>query len=134
MADTVANRPVSGPTPSAGQQERHGGKLRGTVVVVVLACLAGGCGARRESAVAAPLQVERPKHPVFCPGSLGVPRFDARDLLRKRLRTAQGVARRKGCTLRVVERDGRFISVLQDGRVNRIDVGVAHGRVTYVVG
>ncbi len=133
MADTVANRPVSGPTPSAGQQERHGGKLRRTVVIVVLACLAGGCAARRESAIAAPLQVERPKQPIFCPGRPGVPRFDARDLLGKRLRTAEGVARRKGCTVQVVERDGRFISVLQDGRVNRINVGVEHGRVTNIV-
>ncbi len=133
LVETDAPTSASTTSPGYGGQRRYGEKVRRAAGTLLIATVAAGCAARRQDAVAAPLHIVRPKQPILCPGIPGVPSFDARELLGKRLRMAEKVAHSKGCTVRVVERDGRSSRVLLDDSTNRIDVAVEHGRLSKLV-
>jgi hypothetical protein len=60
--------------------------------------------------------------------------FDTRRLEGKLLPRARRIARRHGCEIRVVERDGEPIPGTADYQPDRINVAVERRRVTRVVG
>lgn len=50
--------------------------------------------------------------------------FDANRVIEKRVPVARRMARRHDCTVRVIKRDGKRLSVTDDRRFNRINVVV----------
>jgi hypothetical protein len=72
----------------------------------------------------------------FCPERLELKAgalLDTGRLEGKSLRRAREIARRNGCTIRIVRLDGAWLSVTQDYVTNRINVAVRDGIVKRVV-
>ncbi|MFZ0091887.1 MAG: hypothetical protein WAL63_20460 [Solirubrobacteraceae bacterium] len=82
------------------------------------------------------------RHPIWCP-SHGIhpasgrtvreaASFDVRSLLDQREITARRIAAEHGCSLRVLNPEGRRAILTTDARPNRVDVRIEHGVVTLV--
>jgi hypothetical protein len=104
--------------------------------VVASAMSIAGCGGH--TSIAPPtVAVKRAAHPVWCPTASvrNVPTpssFDARLLLGRAESHAAGEASKRGCSSRVVMRDGRGLAVTADVSLRRIDFAVDRGIVTGV--
>ena len=114
--------------------------------IALLAALLASCGEDAPVEPAPPPAVQQRTKAVWCPkqryeqvrrsdGRYDVElvphgTFDARELLGRRQRDADRLAKRNKCTLRVVVRDGERQMVTQDLRVNRVNVTVERGYVT----
>lgn len=76
--------------------------------------------------------------PIPCPsnkdGGSSPSAFDARELEGRTLAQAEATAKARGCSVRVARRDGEDLIVTQDLSTSRINVEVADGRVTRVLG
>lgn len=59
--------------------------------------------------------------------------FDATTIVGRSEVDAAAAAEAEGCSVRVVERDGRSLAVTEDFRPDRINVAVAEGVVTEIV-
>ena len=87
-------------------------------------------------------EVQRPKDPVRCPtsggfgkgGSAAAGDFDARDLLGLTTARAEALAKRNGCGMRVVNRDGQDLVRTMDYSSTRINVTETKGRVVQLDG
>lgn len=76
---------------------------------------------------------EAPRAPTHCPTDAGdAPRLDARRLIGLAVSAARALASRFGCTIRVIERDGRPLPHTQEVRSNRINFDVRDARVLRV--
>jgi hypothetical protein len=119
---------------------------RPAVLIALLTIVLTACGEEEPVEPAPPPAVQQRTKPVWCPkerfeqvkrpdGRYDVKRIphgtlDARDLLGMGQAQAERLAKRNGCSLRVVERDGERMAVTDDLRVDRINVKVHRGYVT----
>lgn len=87
--------------------------------------------------------VERPSKPVRCPaaagfkggaGGGGAGDFDARELLGLEIAKAKALAKRNGCAVRVVNRDGQELVRTMDYSGGRINVTETKGRIVALNG
>jgi hypothetical protein len=84
--------------------------------------------------------VERPAKPVYCPTAVGgkgpkaKDRFDAREILSLSVAEAKAVAKKHGCVVRVVRRDGVDLVRTMDFSNARINVTVTQDRVLRIGG
>jgi hypothetical protein len=112
----------------------------GALVIPLCAGIAGCGGSRHDAA-----HVTTPRKPieigVDCLTKSGVyestkcrRQFDARLLLGQSLASAEKQAQALGLEIRVVETEGRKLSVTGDQVFNRVDIGMRSGRVTRIVG
>ena len=62
------------------------------------------------------------------------PAFDAREVIGREQVEAEALARRHGCRMRVLQRDGEFLDRNSDFKSWRINVAVADGVVVAVLG
>jgi hypothetical protein len=100
------------------------------LVALVLALALSGCGSTKV------VYVFYPPHPVT--GLCGAERsrgravrcLDARVLIGLKPSRAEGVARRYGDEVRIVERNGKGLALTGDYQSNRIDVIVNDGLIT----
>ncbi len=101
---------------------------------ILIACLVAGCGGQT---------IDRPTRPVWCPSGSFVIQpnqrttrvkgsVDVRMLLGMRPARAAVIARRHGCTWRVVSVNGRGATITADGRKDRVDATVNDGIVTAI--
>ena len=60
--------------------------------------------------------------------------FDATAVVGLPLEKAEATAEQKGCSVRMVERDGEQLAVTQDFRPDRVNVAIRDGEVTRIVG
>lgn len=81
------------------------------------------------------------REPLLCPsekdgasGKAGVARLDARKLLGKSIAAAKSTARRYGCSVRVVRRDGEDLIQTMDYSSARINVEERDGKVVALRG
>jgi hypothetical protein len=98
-----------------------------------------GCGGRSATPI---FKIVRPGRAIWCPTKLTLRTspsepnrpasgsFDTRSLLGQTVAHAAADARPHGCSLRVVKRDGRDLTITSDARANRVDAVVSHGIVT----
>jgi hypothetical protein len=117
--------------------------------VLVLSLALAACGGHGHGSVttgkAAAVEggLVRPSRPIWCPASrLGLGQsqpnrptstsFDARTLLGEPERRAREEAAPSGCSLRVIEQDGRRLGLLDDAETHRLDVTIDFGVVTTV--
>jgi hypothetical protein len=100
-----------------------------TAVLALLLPLAG-CGAEAgRSAEQGP-----PGRPVRCPGNVPAARaLDARTVVGLPERRAAAKARRAGCHMVAVVRDGEHLSIIADVDLRRLQVEVRSGTVTRIV-
>ncbi|WP_026910209.1 hypothetical protein [Patulibacter minatonensis] len=97
-------------------------------------------GAEPAPTTPAETTVERPAKPVYCPGEGGgkspkaKDRFDARDLLSLSTAEAKAVAKKKGCVVRVVRRDGVDLVRTMDYSNARVNVTETKGRIVRIGG
>lgn len=77
----------------------------------------------------------RPQGPFECPRRGGAdPPLESRRLIGLGLGAARALASGHGCTVRVVERDGRILPHTQDLRPDRVNVGVRGRTIVFVDG
>ena|SRR5947209_18356319 len=95
------------------------------ICVLVAAAAVAGCGHGRHSTAIAPTRG------IPCPAHT-VARLDARRLIGLPEARASQVAAKSSCMIRVVERDGRQLTVTADYSNYRIDVAVRHGVIVGV--
>jgi hypothetical protein len=110
-----------------------------TLLVPVVAVVLAACGEApppgsgsegdADQVIGAPAQRSpaRPQHPARCKRLAA--RLEGVDLA-----TAQASARKAGCVLRVVARDGQELAVTEDLSASRINVRVEDGTITKVAG
>ena len=119
---------------------------RHAVLIAALAATVTACGDDAPDDPAPRPAVQERKKAVWCPkqryeqvrrddGRFDVKRvphgtFDARDLLGLRQPEAEQLAKRNGCSVRVVVRDGEKLARTDDLRVNRVNINVDRGYVT----
>lgn len=93
---------------------------------------------RRPATARTQPQIAQPAQRILCPSSYGRPprpgSFDARQLLGMTVRDAERRARRGGCSMRVVTRNGEFLSRTDDSLSDRINVEVEGGLVVRIEG
>ena len=82
--------------------------------------------------------VERPKNAVFCPGDSAkgvkaVEKFDTRVLLGLKTAEAAARAKKEGCAMRVVRRDGQDLAGTMDFSNTRVNVTETKGRIVRIV-
>lgn len=84
--------------------------------------------------------IPRPSRPIWCPAlkisqKLSTPNtrrdgsFDTRILLGQSEKTAETAARARGCSWRVVTRDGHGLDVTADASTTRVDANIDDGVV-----
>ena len=102
------------------------------LAILAATVLIGAFPAGATAAATGTVEAKRP----FCPkGSAGErERFDASRLVGKTVPKARAMAGRHDCLLRVVRRDGVWLTVTADLLTNRINVAVRDGIVRRVVG
>ena len=91
-----------------------------------------GCGGNQGAAYVFP--GIREKHPEYFPRGGDPDRFDTARLVGRPLDRARRIARRHGCTVRVIKRDGKPRSGTDDFSRERANVVVRDGRVKRVDG
>ncbi len=101
----------------------------GAALLTLAALLLVACGS--DSGGDKKSTIEKPKTAVICPegGS-----WDANALLGKQESEAESLAKEKGCTMRVTERDGKGLAATMDLRPDRVNVSVDGGTVVKVTG
>lgn len=104
-------------------------RIIGLALLAAVSVLATACGS--DSGGDKKPAIEKPKAAVICPegGS-----WDANALLGKQESEAEKLAKEKGCTMRVTERDGKGLAATMDLRPDRVNVSVDGGTVVKVTG
>ena len=114
-------------------------RLTTSLLVLLIALVAGACGSAEGGSAAGPDQpVQAPANhnsgePVE-PVDPAVCKRLSRRLLGRPLEGAQSMARDARCALRVVSQDGHDLPVTEDFSRSRINVRVESGKVTEVTG
>jgi hypothetical protein len=111
-------------------------RLTTSLMVLLLALVAAGCGSAEGAAVNPdqPVQAPAQQDATVEPVDPAVCERLSRRLVGRTLADAQASARKARCALRVVSQDGQDLPVTEDFSPGRINVRVEAGKVTAVTG
>jgi hypothetical protein len=112
---------------------RGAGQTGARAAPAALACAAVLCGCGGATAPKPKLAVHRPGTPVVV-RCAKKPAFDARAILGFEIEAARAALKRRGCTMRVIERGGRALGHPGEYVRGRLDVGVTAERIVRIVG